>query len=263
MSLQGNLTEFSLQEILHLIADRKKSGRLSVTQEGESVYLDFNKGKVTYVVPSFAKDPLIIRAEQEGLAPAGSFKKLGGDKLTEPEQREALMSRNLVKKEDLGGFIRLEAGHDLAEMMFWKAASFVFESAEARPEVPIELKLEEVLQEAITQSVRFKELRQLVPSEDTRVRLVPLNAADEMIALDAKQWQMVCCIAAGGDVAAIRREFNRDGFTFYETLGTIIEKGLAAGEDESVEELEDSEGLAPIRGRYITNLLDEAEQMSA
>lgn len=252
MALQGNLTEFSLQEIMTFIADRKKSGVLVIERKEECAQIVFNKGKVIFVEPPFDKDPLIFRLEEQGYVPGGTWRKLHGETLSDAEQREAILSKNLMKDQDLILFITHEVGHDLAEVMFWQDADFHFDSEDDGPEIPAELKLADVIAEAISQSVRLKELKAMIPSEDYFVKLLPLESPDEMVTFDSQQWDMVCAIANNQTVGDVRHHFKRDSFTFYEDIAELIEKNVIALEKPQ-------EGIKPDKGEKAVRVEERAE----
>ena len=47
MALEGNISEFSLPEILQLLSSQRKTGVLQLEQEGDSAAFDFEEGKIT------------------------------------------------------------------------------------------------------------------------------------------------------------------------------------------------------------------------
>jgi len=47
MALEGNISEFSLPEILQLLSSQRKTGVLQLEQEGDTAAFDFDEGRIT------------------------------------------------------------------------------------------------------------------------------------------------------------------------------------------------------------------------
>lgn len=246
MSLQGNLSEFGLQEILNFISDRKKSGRFDIKQNGSKAAILFNKGRVSHVVSPFSKDPLVYRLEEKGFVSGGTSDKMGAGKMTDSAQQEAVLAKNMIEEQDLRDFLLDDLAKDVAEIFSWKEADFTFDTASPPMEAPIEFKLEQLISEAISKSVRLRELKQELPPEGTPMRLGQLASPEDIVSLDAVQWEMVSCFTKELTTDELKDNFSRDSFTFYETLAKMMKHHILEAKATPSVSLRGSEAIEAI-----------------
>ncbi|HEV8128570.1 MAG TPA: DUF4388 domain-containing protein [Candidatus Eisenbacteria bacterium] len=167
MALQGNLDDFSLPEILQLIAVQQKSGVLKLTAGDDLAVIFFDGGKVvsTRDRRRNAKDPLKPFLLKTG-------------RLTEPQLRQVetieaesrreltdiLLSGNYMTSDQLGKALEDQVQDTLHQLLTWKTGTYHF-SGDSRTvpkfAVNIRLNTEGLLMESmrrIDELTRYKEV---------------------------------------------------------------------------------------------------------
>jgi hypothetical protein len=166
MALQGNLDDFSLPEILQLIAVQQKSGVLKLTAGDDVAVIFFEGGKIvsTRDRRRNAKDPLKPFLVKIGRLTDAQLKQI---ETIEAESRreltDILLSGNYLSSEELTHVLEQQIQDTLHQLLTWKTGSYHF-SGDARTvpkfAVNVRLNTEGLLMESmrrIDESSRYKE----------------------------------------------------------------------------------------------------------
>ena len=167
MALQGNLDDFSLPEILQLIAVQQKSGVLKLTSGDEVVVIFFEGGKVvsTRDRRRNAKDPLKPFLVKTGRVTEAQMRQV---ETIEAESRreltDILLSGNYLSSDQLTHALEEQIQDMLHHLLTWKTGAYHF-SGDGRtvPKfgVNVRLNTEGILMESmrrIDEIVRYKEV---------------------------------------------------------------------------------------------------------
>jgi len=166
MALQGNLDDFSLPEILQLIAVQQKSGVLKLTSGEDVVVIFFEGGKVvsTRDRRRNAKDPLKPFLVKTGRVTEAQMRQV--DTIEAESRRELtdiLLSGNYLSSEQLTHALEEQIQDTLHQLLTWKTGAYHF-SGDGRtvPKfgVNVRLNTEGLLMESmrrIDEFVRYKE----------------------------------------------------------------------------------------------------------
>lgn len=167
MALQGNLDDFSLPEILQLIAVQQKSGVLKLTAGDDVAVIFFQGGTVvsTRDRRRNARDPLKPFLLKTGLLSEAQLKQI--DTIEAESRRELtdiLLSGNYLTSDALARVIEQQIQDTLHQLLTWKSGSYHF-SGDARTvpkfAVNVRLNTEGLLMESmrrIDESVRYREV---------------------------------------------------------------------------------------------------------
>ncbi|MBI4364297.1 MAG: DUF4388 domain-containing protein, partial [Candidatus Latescibacteria bacterium] len=166
MALQGNLDDFSLPEILQLIAVQQKSGVLKLTAGDEVAVIFFDGGRVvsTRDRRRNARDPLKAFLIQIGRLTEAQLRQI---ETIEGESRreltDILLTGNYMAAEDLTRALEQQIQDTMHQLLTWKAGAYHF-SGDARtvPKFAVNVKLntEGLLMESMRRMdeiVRYKE----------------------------------------------------------------------------------------------------------
>lgn len=245
MSFQGDLNDFELREIMHFIGDRMKDGELVLRSGDRNASVEFGKGKITRVT-LHTKPPLVVRLEEAGFVPSGTAAKMAGAETDDIAQRQLILSKKVVDKDEFNRFLVREIAKDLAELMFWEEADFEFTNADESPPPLVELKVDLAVQEAISMSVELRNLKKRFP-DGTTIRL-SATPAGKMITIEPEEWDIVARFSKDIKVEDLAKASGRDSFTFFELLARVADRGLLVVEEikekEEMEEKEDTKVVA-------------------
>jgi hypothetical protein len=166
MALQGNLDDFSLPEILQLIAVQQKSGVLKLTAGDDVAVIFFEAGKIVSMRDRRrnARDPLKPFLVKTGRLTDAQLKQI---ETIEAESRreltDILLSGNYLSSEELAHILEHQIQDTLHQLLTWKSGSYHF-SGDARTvpkfAVNVRLNTEGLLMESmrrIDESTRYKE----------------------------------------------------------------------------------------------------------
>ena len=167
MALQGNLDDFSLPEILQLIAVQQKSGVLKLTSGSDVAVIFFEGGRVvsTRDRRRNAKDPLKVFLVQTGYLTDAQLKQIETiESESKRELTDVLLSGNYLTTETLAVAIQDQIQDTMHQLLTWKQGTYHF-SGDART-VPkfaanVRLNTEGLLMESmrrLDEIVRYKQV---------------------------------------------------------------------------------------------------------
>lgn len=170
MALQGNLDDFSLPEILQLIAVQQKSGVLKLTAGEDVAVVFFEAGKIvsTRDRRRNAKDPLKPFLVRTGYLTEPQLKQI---ETIETESRreltDILLSGNYMTSESLSHALEHQIQDTLHHLLTWKTGSYHF-SGDARTvpkfAVNVRLNTEGLLMESMRRIDEFARYRETLSS---------------------------------------------------------------------------------------------------
>ena len=166
MALSGNLDDFSLPEILQLIAVQQKSGVLKLTAGDDVAVIFFEGGKIvsTRDRRRNARDPLKPFLVRTGRLTPAQLKQI---ETIEAESRreltDILLTGNYLNHEDLAEALEQQIQDTLHQLLTWKTGSYHF-SGDSRtvPKFAVNVRLhtEGLLMESmrrIDEFIRYRE----------------------------------------------------------------------------------------------------------
>lgn len=230
MALQGNLDDFSLPEILQLIAVQQKSGVLKLTSGDDVGVIFFDGGKVvsTRDRRRNAKDPLKPFLVRTG-------------RLTEPQLRQVetiesesrreltdiLLSGNYLTSEQLAHAIEEQVQDTLHQLLTWKTGAYHF-SGDARTvpkfAVNVRLNTEGLLMESMRRIDEFARYKETLSSPAMVLRPKALAVPPaEMTDAERRVLPLVDGLRPIRDVIAQSKMVD---FEVYEALHHLLEQGV-------------------------------------
>ena len=170
MALQGNLDDFSLPEILQLIAVQQKSGVLKLSTGSDVAVIFFEGGRVvsTRDRRRNARDPLKAFLIQTGHITDAQMKQI---ETIEGESRreltDVLLSGNYLTNEDLSAVIQDQIQDTMHQLLTWKQGAYHF-SGDARTvpkfAVNVRMNTEGLLMESMRRMDEIVRYREILPS---------------------------------------------------------------------------------------------------
>ncbi len=176
MALEGNISEFSLPEILQLIASQRKTGVLTLEYGGDEAALDFDEGSITggYYRHQGKQKHLSEYLFQSNLVDA--------DRLAEADHvyestktpvEEFLIEMGYLSREDFEEAIRFKIQEILDEVFTWVDGHYVFNiNVKLYPttKYPVLLSADGFLLEGMRRLDEWLRIRRVVPDLSTIVR---------------------------------------------------------------------------------------------
>jgi hypothetical protein len=240
MALQGNLEDFSLAEILQLIALQRKSGVLKLTSDEAHAVLFFEKGNIVSVTDRREKksDPLLeflvsterLTAEQ---AEQICTIRLQGKK----DPLQVIITGGYLTSKQLSEAVEAHAHELLPKLLAWKKGDYFFSGDEktvARLFFKVPMRTEALLIESmrrLDESARIKQLYS--PS----LILRPKESSDKAELAEEEKW-VLSLMDGRRPIREILAKSRMAEFDTYQIISDLIDAGLAEVAEWPVEPIE-------------------------
>jgi hypothetical protein len=230
MALQGNLDDFSLPEILQLIAVQQKSGVLKLSAGDDVAVIFFEGGKVvsTRDRRRNAKDPLKPFLIRTGRVTEPQLRQV---ETIESESRreltDILLSGNYLTNEQLGKALEEQVQDTLHNLLTWKTGTYHF-SGDARTvpkfAVNVRLNTEGLLMESMRRIDELARYKERLSSTAMVLRPKPLGVPPKDITeAERRVLPLVDGLRPLRDIIAQAKLVD---FEVYEALHHLLEVGV-------------------------------------
>ena len=232
MALKGNLRDFSTTQLLNLINLARKTGTLSIQNNGDSAQMSFREGKLIYAfLGSEADNHLaqilhnagklsedqarIIQARAKGT----SDKQLG----------HMLIQRGHITQSDIIQSVRQNVLDTVYKLFTWAEGLFRFE-ANALPStghITIPIDLESVIMEGSRRLKEWEILQEELPNLDICLRFTDRpDARLQNINLTVEEWRVVSFVNPRNSMRQISRANNLSDFEIRRIVYGMLQAGL-------------------------------------
>lgn len=186
MALEGNISEFSLPEILQLLSSQRKTGVLHLEQGGETAAFDFEEGRITggfyrkqgrqeYLGGYLFKTGLIT---ENALTQAEAQQ----ERLNIPLE-EVLIEKGFISEEDFTEVIRFKIQEIMDEVFTWVDGHYTFDlniRLYTQSKYPVRLDTDGFLLEGMRRLDEWLRIKKQLPSLDTVIRPAPGFSSGEL-----------------------------------------------------------------------------------
>jgi len=230
MSLQGNLSGFSLAEIFRMISFSAKTGNLVIARDSSQGRVHFREGEVYFATTPDNRLPLGLRLVDSGLITQDHLNSALTAQREDPSKRlgEIFVSQGLLAHDALADFVREQIQDALFEIFEWDDGTYYFEPASDTDEdIGLALSVDEIVVEAERRRHEWDEIRKLLPSMECRVRLsTNAVALSDTIELDPHEWAAVCHVADGADLHTLRNLLHVTSLGLCRMVARMILRGV-------------------------------------
>jgi len=232
MALKGNLRDFSTTQLLNLINLARKTGTLSINNNGSSAQMSFREGKLIYAFMGSEKDnhlaqilhnagklsedqARIIQARAKGT----SDKQLG----------HMLIQRGHITQSDIIQSVRQNVLDTVYKLFTWAEGLFRFE-ANTLPSpghITIPIDLESVIMEGSRRLKEWEILQEELPNLDICLRFTDRpDARLQNINLTVEEWRVVSFVNPRNSIRQIARANNLSDFEIRRIVYGMLQAGL-------------------------------------
>lgn len=208
MALHGNLTDFSITQLLNLVNLSRKSGTLVVDGSAGNAWLAFEKGKLTFVRVGKEQAALANILFQNRKISPGVFEFLGkfGPEPNDKEVGLYLISAGLATRDEITALVKQHYAQKIRELFSWSDGIFQFLQDAHTPEekIPAPIHLEDLIVEGARHSTRGKALVEELPDLDASLKFPEKPRSDiKNINLNKDEWRVVSFIKPGTTIRQI------------------------------------------------------------
>jgi len=240
MALQGNLRDFSATEILQLLGTQKKTGCLSLEQEGRRVVIFVQDGRVVSTrTPGLAQDdPLLAFLS-------------GAHRLSDEQQRgiltiqresgrdleDLLLNGRYLEADELAGYVERQILDDLMRLSRWEEGSYRFDPHLRWPHKPLaRLSIEAVLVEIARRADEQKRYSGVFPDPHALLGVRDLPNPD--VDLAEEERELFGIVDGQHTVSEVLAAAPLSEYETYEALQRMVEAGwieIAGRRDPALE----------------------------
>lgn len=249
MALEGNLTDFSLEDMFRLLQTGGKSGVLHVEHGGRQVVACFREGALTYAGDAGPVEPAGERLVQGGVISEKQLRQARGLMKIQKRDRAGrrlgriLADEGYVEEPVLRRLVSVQVADALFDLLRWDEGELRFEPGEevAEADIGISVPVDEALEEARRQLEAWERIRERIPGGDTRFGMAAAPGAKSVdIHLKPEEWLLLCHLHGGRSVAELVALTGRSEFDVARVLFDMSAHGLVVEVDDIGEPVAES-----------------------
>ena len=244
MALEGNLKDFSLEDMFRLLASGRKTGTLLLERSDAEGKVCFKKGRVFFASSNWNRESLGRRLVKAGVISEKQLRQaLGLQKIQKKEKAnrrlgQILVDEGYLESRVLENFIQEQINDTLFDLFRWEEGELRFEAGESceDEDIGISVSVENIVMESSRRLELWNRIRTKIPSMDSRFIMAGAPGDKSMeIHLKPKEWMLLCYLHGG---RTVRELVDLTGYNDFETAkilfgmysAGLIEKLAAPGE---------------------------------
>lgn len=200
LDLQGKIENFTLPEILQLIAASRKSGTLGIQKDESIIMIYFDAGDIiygygprqTFHIGQLLRDRGKITSEQldeavKAQAATENTRRLG----------EILVNRGFIDRADLQEVVRNQVEELLYSLLSWQTGSFKFYENQfpTDEEITVSLSVENVILEGLRRVDEKNMIRETLPDLDKVYSISASQAGrTRAVTMQASEWNVMALV---------------------------------------------------------------------
>jgi hypothetical protein len=235
--MEGNLSDFSLDELIALLGKQKKSGALSLEGKEAKAEVVFDDGWITLVSLKPNPVPLGVRIMRAGIVEREVIDELLEDQILGAEKKplgEILVEGGYIQPEDLRRLLKEHVLETLFVISRWKDAFFKFEEKKLALKVDKLVGWEEALEELKKRANEWDKLRDIFASFDLRARARDLSMSVEEVRLSPLEFNLLKYLDGSRTVYDLARLMNCTEFEVCRLLNELLKRSLVEVEGEGL-----------------------------
>jgi hypothetical protein len=242
VALEGNLKDFSLSDMLRLLATGQKSGVLHVSQGDAEGVVCFTDGAVVFGSMSGMTEPLSGRLVSAGLVSKKQLRQAAGLQRIQRKDKagrklgQVLVDEGYLDEGQLETFAREQIGDELFDLFCWEDGDLRFETDEPceAEDLGVSLAVDTVIADAARRMELWDRIREKIPDFETRFVIAggPGEKSSD-IHLKPKEWMLLCHLHGGRSVRELARLTGHNDFETARTLYGMYSSGLVERADEA------------------------------
>jgi tetratricopeptide (TPR) repeat protein len=231
MGIRGSLREASLADVSQLLALGMKTGCLSVTDGSRFGQIFFDRGRITYAHVVNRRDRLGDIMVHDGVLAREQLDEVLEEQARSPERRlgELLVERQLVGRETLLRYIRMQIEEAVFHLFTWSRGSFFFEP-DAPPEnadILVSIHPESLLLEAARRVDEWGLIEKKIPSLDLIFEVDEERLRSSDVTLTAEQQTLIPLLDGSRTVQEIVDRTGLLEFDAAKALYGLVQAGFA------------------------------------
>jgi len=264
MALRGDLRDFSLPDIFHLVASSRKTGVLRIRSSDAEGSVWFHDGEVFFAQSDWKYEPLGQRMVAQGKITANAL-----ERALEIQQAEGkrlgqiLLSEGYISQQVLESFVQEQIQDTIFDLMRWEEGGFGFEpiSLPVDEDIGLSVSIENLIMEGSRRLEEWSRITKKLPSMEIvfKMATAPGEGARE-ISLKPAEWTVLLKVDGTRTVSELARDTNRTEFDVARILYGLFSADLIeVVRDDEVERLRSEREVREARLAVLQTVAVRAE----
>jgi hypothetical protein len=220
VALNGSLDAFKLPDVLTFLNSAKKTGMLTVANEGREAYVFCRSGAVVYAASNQEQlrlAALLLRKRHISKQQADVIDELmlkrGG------RFGDLAVTQGLLTDGQLDEYLKIQVSEVLYDSFLWKSGTFMFyDGFDLPPDaVTIAVDLTNLIMEGARRIEQWEQCLQLLPNSMAVFRVIP-RPESEKITLTADEWKVLFLINGQRSLDDLCRDSTEDTLAVYRVV---------------------------------------------
>ncbi|MEK6256111.1 MAG: DUF4388 domain-containing protein [Chloroflexota bacterium] len=232
MALKGNLSDFTITQLLNLINLANKTGSLVIKGPSETAKVTFREGKLSYAqignpsdngLGSILHDAKVITKAQYGTV------KTRGNEMSDKELGLLLINSGYVTQEDILTSLQTHCVSILQKLFTWAEGLFQFIADDAMPEdkIPVKLDLENIIMEGSRKLREWEQLKDEIPNLDMALRFTDRPGVNiRSVNMSVEEWRVVSYINPKNSINQISKATKLNESDIRRIVYSLLQAGL-------------------------------------
>jgi hypothetical protein len=231
MAIKGNLSDFTLTQLLNLINLAQKTGTLVVERSNEAIEVFFADGKLAYAQVGQQDNSLVgILHKSQMLSPSqyhGIKANING--MSDKELGLLLINANYFSQQDILSSLQAHFIEVLNCLFAWMEGFFRFDAGVYPPEdkITVRINLENIILEGTRKHQEWENLEEEIPTLDIALKFVDRpNANVKNIKLSSEEWRVIPYVDPRNTLQQIARVTKFNGMEIRHVVYSLLQAGI-------------------------------------
>jgi hypothetical protein len=233
--LEGNLDDFTLPDILRLLAFTSKSGRLAIHREGTAGRIDLADGRVREASADADHLSIARRLLGAGLASVGDLEPVLRDRAELPTDLELardLVEAGTLESGTLAEVLREQTVDAVFDLLRWTEGNFRFDGGAPDTSggqvLDLAVPVDEVLTDATTRLEAWPAVAERTGDGDAVVTISRPAGERAQVSLPPDGWSLLSLVDGRRTVAELARLSGQGEFRTRRTLVALLDEGVVS-----------------------------------
>lgn len=231
MALKGNLSDFTVTQILNLVNLARKTGTLVIEGPGEAARVAFREGKLAYT--QIGKEDGSLAAvlfHSKKISPAQyRVLKDRANQVTDKELGLLLINAGVITQQEVIASLQQYYASVVRRIFAWSQGVFHFENDMLAPadKIPVRMDLENLIIEGSRQLRELEQLQEEIPSLEMALKFTDRPGTNlKNIQLSVEEWRVVSYINPKNTIRQIANTVKMNDLEIRRVTYSLLQAGL-------------------------------------
>jgi len=231
MTLKGNLRDFTLTQLLHLINLAQKTGTLTIKGSSDVARVSFREGKLAYSQIGNQNNSLasvLYRANKFSNAQYKIITSRAGD-MSDKELGLLLINANYLSQDEILNILKTEFVNTIHHLFTWIEGFFQFEKDILPPDgkITLRINLENIIIEGSRKIDEWERFHDEIPSLEMALKFTDRPGVNlKNIRLSAQEWKVVSYINPKNSIQQIAQVTKMNDLEIRRIVYGLLQAGL-------------------------------------